>query len=322
MVETGHRFRPPRATWELLLVALHWPMLCAVVCSWVLPVGPKNGAQRPNPSSQKCLVESVGIFHSSIFNPSGASWPLTACFLPPKVGQNHAVLTISKAGTQLEFNDHLRNRRWGETNKTSSRGWLRTSKDDKDCDSGRIICNWSIHYTLPCSPILKEANLTWRTCKPELLSTFCRAWAAKHKHILHCRWINRDRFAAWLGACLWWAGQRKMMPHGNPGQKHLTHWKKTHKGSTEDRNTHGETLGSPVPVDPVVFTCVHCAPWSLLLPKVLSAGHASALLYVMLHLTGNGLGGPYDSQQKNSIKSVYRKDTIWGISFEIQKVLL
>ena len=124
------------------------------------------------------------------------------------------------------LNDQLRNRRWGETNKTSSRGWLRTSKDDKDCDSGRIICNWSIHYTLPCSPILKGANLTWRTCKPELLSTFCRAWAAKHKHILHCRWINRDRFAAWLGACLWWAGQRKMMPHGNPGQKHLTHWKK------------------------------------------------------------------------------------------------
>ena len=27
--------------------------------------------------------------------------------------------------------------------------------------------------------------------------------------------------------------------------------------------------------------------------EVLSAGHASALLYVMLHLTGNGLGGPY-----------------------------
>lgn len=27
---------------------------------------------------------------------------------------------------------------------------------------------------------------------------------------------------------------------------------------------------------------------------VLSAGHASALLYVMLHLTGNGLGGPYE----------------------------
>lgn len=64
---------------------------------------PQKWAQRTKPSSQKCLVESVGIFHSSIFNPSGASWPLTACFLPPKVGQNHAVLTISKAGTQLEW---------------------------------------------------------------------------------------------------------------------------------------------------------------------------------------------------------------------------
>ena len=95
------------------------------------------------------------------------------------------------------LNDHLRNRRWGETNKTSSRGWLRTSKDDKDCDSGRIICNWSIHYTLPCynfegsQPNL--ADLQARAPKH-----FLPAWAAKHKHILLCRWLNRDRFASWL----------------------------------------------------------------------------------------------------------------------------
>ncbi|CAJ1453900.1 unnamed protein product [Effrenium voratum] len=61
-------------------------------------------------------------------------------------------------------------------------------------------------------------------------------------------------------------------------------------------------LGTPFGCAPLANALwgkiMHFSPFQRWLNRdrfVLSVGHASALLYVMLHLTGNGLGGQYDA---------------------------
>ena len=132
--------------------------------------------------------------------------------------------------------------------------------------------------------------------------------------IKNSRWINRDRFAPWLPALViiatsaWLRADLIFIYIYIHNFNQLINWRcALSQAKSPDLNP---VFNSLQICSWVFFSHVFNTPVVQAF-EVLSVGHASALLYVMLHLTGNGLGGPYDSWTVNGWDPRLQNDMGW-----------